>query len=62
MSWGKEVRKRLIDMDKTIAEMADALLYEPTYLSKVIREDDPSPRIKRAIDEYVGLDEKKGAE
>lgn len=61
MSWGKEVRKRLVDMDKTLTEMAEALLYEPTYVSRVVRESNPTPRMRKAINNYVGIEEDKEA-
>lgn len=62
MSWSKEVRKKLIDKGETIKEMAEAIDYNEDYIYNVLRDGNPTTRIRNVINRHVGLDEKKGAE
>lgn len=55
--WRAEVMKRLKERDRTIAQMARAICYEPTYIYNVLQQTNPPKRVKHAIDVYVGLEE-----
>ena len=55
--WRAEVLKRLKERDRSIAQMARAIYYEPKYIYEVLRMDDPPERVVHAINVYVGLEE-----
>lgn len=54
--FGKEVKKRLIDIDMSQKELANRLGYSASYLVEILRGSRGSEKVKRQICEAVGLD------
>lgn len=55
--WKAEVLEQLKKRDRSIAQMARAIRYEPKYIYEVLRMEDPPERVRHAINVYVGLEE-----
>lgn len=54
--FGKEIRKRLIDLDMDIKDLANQMDFSPSYINETIRGTRNSEKVKRQICEAVGLD------
>lgn len=57
-NFGKEIKKRLIDLDMDAKDLAYALDYSPSYINEVLRGTRNSEAIKLKICEALGLDYK----
>lgn len=54
--FGKEVKKRLIDIDMSQKELANRLGYSASYLVEILRGSRGAENARRKICEAVGLD------
>ena len=54
--FGKEIRKRLIDLDLETKDLAAKLGYSPSYVGEVLRGTRKSERVRREVCKAVGLD------
>ena len=55
--WKKEVKKKLIDRDETITNMADNLGYSRGYVNAVLCGYVNAKNVIAKINEYVGIGE-----
>ena len=54
--FGKEIRKRLIDLDMDTKDLAEKMHYSPSYVGEILRGTRKAERVRREICEAVGLD------
>ena len=54
--FGKEIKKRMIDLDMDQKDLAEAINVTPSYISDVFRGARSGVKIKRKICEAVGLE------
>ena len=55
-SFGKEIKKRMIDIDMSQAELAQKLGVSSPYVGEILRGTRKSENAQRKISEAVGLD------
>lgn len=54
--FGKEIRKRLIDLEMETKDLAKKMGYSPSYVGEILRGTRKAERVRREICEAVGLD------
>ena len=54
--FGKEIKKRMIDLDMNQKDLAEAINVTPSYISDVFRGARSGVKIKRKICKTVGLE------
>lgn len=55
ISWSKKVRKRLIDLNMTITDLAKQLGVSRTYISAIINERIINDNLKEIINEFLEI-------
>ena len=54
--FGKEIRKRLIDLEMDVKDLASQVNFSASYVNETIRGTRNSENVKRKICDAVGLD------